>query len=69
MRTARFVRNLKYDAVPRTTVLIEQFISVVAVTFDTMHTTKFSICELCGVCSYDPEGLSASNAAPVSDQG
>ena len=37
MRTERFVRSLKYDAVPRTTVPIEQFISVVAVTFDTMH--------------------------------
>lgn len=40
MRTERFVRSLKYDARPRTTVPIEQFISVVAVTFDTMHTTK-----------------------------
>ena len=37
MRTRRFVRSLKYDAVPRTTVPIELFISVVAVTFDTKH--------------------------------
>lgn len=37
MRTETFVRNLKYDAVPRTTVPIEQFNSVVAVSFDTMH--------------------------------
>nr|DAN73175.1 MAG TPA: hypothetical protein [Caudoviricetes sp.]DAT22791.1 MAG TPA: hypothetical protein [Caudoviricetes sp.] len=40
MRTREFDLSLKYDAVPRTTVPIEQFISVVAVTFDTMHTTK-----------------------------
>lgn len=40
MRTREFVRGLKYDAVPRTTVPIEQFISVVAITFDTMHATK-----------------------------
>lgn len=40
MWTREFVRGLKYDAVPRTTVPIEQFISVVAVTFDTMHATK-----------------------------
>lgn len=37
MWSLRFVQSLKYDAVPRTTVLIELFISVVAVTFDTMH--------------------------------
>lgn len=35
MQTSGFVRSLKYDAVPRTTVPIEQFNSVVAVTFDT----------------------------------
>lgn len=40
MRTREFVRGLKYDAVPRTMVPIEQFISVVTVTFDTVHTTK-----------------------------
>lgn len=37
MRTREFVRSPKYDAVPRTTVPIEQFNSVVAPTFDTMH--------------------------------
>jgi len=37
MWTREFVRSLKYDARPRTTVPIELFISVVAVTFDTMH--------------------------------
>lgn len=35
-----FVRNLKYDVVPRTTVPIEQFNSVIAVTFDTMRATE-----------------------------
>lgn len=40
MRTRGFVRNLEYDAVPRTTVLIEQFISVIAVTFDTAPATE-----------------------------
>lgn len=37
MRTGAFVRSLKYDAVPRTAVPIEQFNMVVAVTFDTKH--------------------------------
>lgn len=37
MRTSRFVQDLKYDAVPRTTVPIELFNSVVALTFDTMY--------------------------------
>ena len=40
MRTERFVRDLKYDAVPRTIGPIELFNSVVALTFDTMHATK-----------------------------
>lgn len=40
MRTREFVQNLKYDAVPRTTVPIELFNSVVAVTFDTMLGTE-----------------------------
>lgn len=40
MWTREFDRSLKYDAVPRTTVPIELFISVVAVTFDTTHTTE-----------------------------
>lgn len=40
MWTPRFVQDLKYDAVPRTTVPIELFNSVVAVTFDTMHATE-----------------------------
>lgn len=37
MRTREFDQSPKYDAVPRTTVPIELFISVVAVTFDTIH--------------------------------
>lgn len=40
MWTRVFDQSLKYDAVPRTTVPIELFISVVAVTFDTTHTTE-----------------------------
>ena len=40
MRTRGFVQGLKYDAVPRTTVPIELFISVVVVTFDTMLGTE-----------------------------
>ena len=51
MRTREFVRCLKYDAVPRTTVLIEQFNSVVAVTFDTTHGTEshYANCTECVV--------------------
>lgn len=37
MWTREFVRNLKYDAVPRTVVPIEQFNSEIAITFDTTH--------------------------------
>jgi hypothetical protein len=40
MRAREFVRSLKYDSVPRTTVPIEQFNSVVAITFDTTHATE-----------------------------
>lgn len=40
MWAREFDQSLKYDAVPRTTVPIELFISVVAVTFDTMQATK-----------------------------
>lgn len=40
MWTREFDQSLKYDAVPRTTVPIEQFISVVALTFDTTHATE-----------------------------
>lgn len=40
MRTRGFGWSLKYDVVPRTTVPIELFISVFAVTFDTMHATE-----------------------------
>lgn len=40
MRTREFDQSLKYDAVPRTTVPIELFISVVAVTFDTRRATE-----------------------------
>ena len=40
MRTREFDQSLKYDAVPRTTVPIELFNSVVALTFDTTHATE-----------------------------
>lgn len=40
MWAREFVRCLKYDSVPRTTVPIELFISVVAATFDTTHATE-----------------------------
>lgn len=51
MRTRDFDQSLKYDAVPRTTVPIEQFISVVVVTFDTRHATKsqYANCAECVV--------------------
>lgn len=49
MRARKFVRCLKYDAVPRTTVPIEQFNSVVVVTFDTIHgaESQYSKCTQC----------------------
>lgn len=37
MRTSGFVRSLKYDAVPRTTVPIELFNREAYASFDTMH--------------------------------
>lgn len=40
MWAREFVRGMKYDAVPRTTVPIELFNLVVTVTFDTMPATK-----------------------------
>lgn len=40
MRAREFVRNLKYDARPRTISPIELFNSVVALTFDTMLATE-----------------------------
>lgn len=51
MRTREFDQSLKYDAVPRTTVPIELFISVVAVTFDTTHATEsqYANCAECVV--------------------
>ncbi len=51
MRAERFVRNLKYDAVPRTAVLIEQFIREVYASFDTMHGAEshYANCTGCAV--------------------
>lgn len=49
MWTEWFVRSLKYDARPRTTVPIEQFNRVVAITFDTMHgaESQYAKCTQC----------------------
>nr|DAW42198.1 MAG TPA: hypothetical protein [Caudoviricetes sp.] len=51
MRTREFVRSLKYDARPRTTVPIEQFNHVVAVAFDTVHgaESQYANCMECVV--------------------
>lgn len=51
MWTRDFVQSLNYDVVPRTTVPIEQFNRVVAVSFDTMHATKsqYANCAECVV--------------------
>ena len=40
MRAREFVRTLKYDAVLRTTVLIEPFNSEAYASFDTTHATE-----------------------------
>lgn len=40
MWTVGFVRNLKYDAVPRTTVPVELFNREAYASFDTTHATK-----------------------------
>lgn len=40
MWSREFVRDLKYDAVPRTIGSIEPFNRVVALTFDTTHATE-----------------------------
>lgn len=49
MWTRDFVQSLNYDAVPRTTVPIEQFNRVVALTFDTMHgaESQYAKCTQC----------------------
>lgn len=57
MRTEGFVRGLKYDAVPRTTVPIEQFNRVVAVTFDTVHATKSQYANCAGCVVMAQGGL------------
>lgn len=49
MRTRGFVRNLKYDAGPRTTVPIELFNREAYASFDTMRGTEsqYSKCTQC----------------------
>lgn len=51
MRTREFVRCLKYDAVPRTTVPIEQFNREAYAPFDTMHgaESQYANCTECVV--------------------
>nr|DAK83570.1 MAG TPA: hypothetical protein [Caudoviricetes sp.] len=53
MRTREFDRNLKYDAVPRTTVPIELFNREAYASFDTTHDTKsrYADCTECVVMS------------------
>ena len=49
MWTERFVRNLKYDAVPRTVVPIELFNREAYASFDTKHgsESQYSKCTQC----------------------
>lgn len=51
MRTGEIVRSLKYDAIPRTIVPIEQFNSEIAITFDTTQATEsqHANCAACAV--------------------
>lgn len=64
MWTREFVQSLKYDAVPRTTVPIELFNSVVAVTFDATHGTKshYANCTECEVITL--KGLQPAAGRP-----
>lgn len=59
-----FVRILKYDAVPRTTVPIEQFNSVVAVTFDTTHGTEFRYANYTACVVMTLKGLQSAMKSP-----
>ena len=67
MWTREFVRNLKYDAVPRTTVPIEQFNSAVAVTFDTTHATEslYLICTQCNRTVLGPRRLTTEHSCQI----
>lgn len=64
MQTREFVRSLKYDAVPRTTVPIELFNCVVALTFDTMQGAKsqYANCTECVVITL--KGLQSAMRCP-----
>lgn len=64
MRTSRFVQSLKYDAVPRTSIPIEQFISVVAVTFDTMHGAESQHANCIGCVVITQKGLQRAMTRP-----
>lgn len=64
MWTGEFVQSLKYDAVPRTTVPIEQLNLVVVVTFDTTHGTEshYANCTACVVITL--KGLQPAAGRP-----
>lgn len=64
MRAREFVRSLKYDARPRTIDPIELFISVVAITFDTVHATEsqYANCIACVVITL--KGLQPAAGRP-----
>ena len=64
MWTREFVQSLKYDAVPRTIAPIELFISVVAITFDTMHDTKSQHVNCTGNAVITLKGLQPAMRCP-----
>ena len=64
MWTREFVQGLKYDAVPRTTVPIEPFISVVAITFDTIHATESQHANCTGCVVITLKGLQPAMRRP-----
>lgn len=64
MRTREFDQNLKYDAIPRTTVPIEQIISVVALTFDTKQATKSQNVNCTGYAVITLKGLQPAMRCP-----
>ena len=64
MRIERFVRGLKYDAVPRTTVPIELFNREAYASFDTMHgaESQYVNCTECVVITL--KGLQPATGRP-----
>lgn len=64
MWTRDFVQNLNYDAVPRTTVPFEQFNSVVAITFDTMHGAESHYANCTACVAITLKGLQPATGRP-----